>query len=112
MLTDCRHGTFLILRISLIGRLEFLQEARIVFREHAQVAHTILQVGDTLNTHTEGIAAVNARVDAALLQYVRVNHTAPQNLYPASVLTDSTAFAATNEARDVHLGTWLSEGEV
>ena len=81
-------------------------------REHAQVAHLIFQVGDTLYAHTKGIAAIDGGVDATLFEHVGVNHTASQNLYPAGVLAEAAALAATDEARDVHLGTGFCEGEV
>ena len=36
--------------------LELLEEAHVVLREHAEVFHLILEVGDALNTHTESVA--------------------------------------------------------
>ena len=40
--------------------LKFAKEASIVLREEAEVANTILEVGYTLNTHTEGITCIYA----------------------------------------------------
>ncbi len=44
--------------------------------EETKVAHAIFQVGDTLNTHTEGITRIDIAVDTASLKVMRVNHTA------------------------------------
>ena len=98
--------------VCLVCSLEFLQEAGVVLGEHAEVGDAVLQVGDALHAHAEGIAAVDRRVDAALLQHVGVDHTAAQNLYPAGVLAEATALTTADEARDVHLGTRFCEGEV
>ena len=40
--------------------LKLAKEAGIVLREEAEVADTIFQVGNTLNTHTEGITCIYA----------------------------------------------------
>ena len=40
--------------------LKLAKEASIVLREEAEVAYTILEVSDTLNTHTEGITCIYA----------------------------------------------------
>lgn len=96
----------------LVGRNELVEEAYIVLREHTQVGYTILQVGDTLDAKTESVAGVHLAIDAASLEHVRVDHTATQNLYPASVLAETAALTATNVARDVHFCAWLCEGEV
>ena len=66
----------------------------------------------TSYTHTEGIAAVLLRVDAAELQHVRINHTTAEDLHPTGVLTESATLTTTDEARDIHLSTGLCEGEV
>ena len=44
--------------------------------EKPEVINTILQVGDALHTHTEGVARINVGVDAAGSEVVRVNHAA------------------------------------
>ena len=49
----------------LVSSLKFVEEANIVFAKHAQVFHHIFQVGDTLDTQTECVAAIHAAVDAA-----------------------------------------------
>ena len=49
------YTTLMIFKV-LVRSFEFLQEAGIVFREQTQVVHTILQVGDTFDTHTESVA--------------------------------------------------------
>ena len=60
----------------LFCRFKFAEEAGIVLREETKVAHAIFQVGDTLNTHTEGITRIDIAVDTASLKIMRVNHTA------------------------------------
>lgn len=40
----------------LIGSFKFFQETCVVLREQAQVVDTVLQVGDTFDTHTQCIA--------------------------------------------------------
>ena len=42
--------------VCLVRSFEFLKETGIVLREHTEVGDTVLQVGDALYTHTEGIA--------------------------------------------------------
>lgn len=95
-----------------VGRLEFLQEACIVFREKAEVVDAIFQVGDTLYTHTEGISAVYFAVNAVQLQYVRVNHPAAQDFNPTCTFTEWASLAAADVAADVHFGAGLCKGEV
>ena len=98
--------------VYLFSRLKLLQETNIVFREETQVFYLILEVGDALNTHTQCISAVYFAVDATRIQYIWVDHTATQNLYPTGVFTETTAFATTEVTRDIHLGAGLGEGEV
>ena len=40
--------------------LKLAEEAGIVLREEAEIAYTILEVSNTLNTHTEGITCIYA----------------------------------------------------
>ena len=61
---------------ALVGSLELLEEAGVVLGEQAQVVDAVLQVGDALDAHAEGIARVNLGVDAALLEHVGVDHAA------------------------------------
>ena len=56
----------------LLCRLKLFQETDIVFREEAQIVDAVLQVGDTFDTHTEGIAAVYLAVNSVQFQYVGV----------------------------------------
>ena len=106
------HFFMMVVYLLLVCGFEFLEEAGVVFREHTEVADTILQVGDTLDTHTEGVAAIDGAVDAAGFQYVRVNHTATENLYPAGVFAEAASFAAADVTADIHFGTGFCEGEV
>ena len=57
-------GSYIFFSARLVCAFEFSQEARIVLREHTQVADAVFQVSDSLYAHSEGIARVNVRVDA------------------------------------------------
>ena len=96
----------------LVGCFELFEETGVVLGEHTEVGDAVLQVGDALDAHAEGIARVFLGVDAAELEHVGVDHTAAEDLHPAGVLAEATAFATTDEAGDVHLGRGLREGEV
>jgi hypothetical protein len=89
-----------------------LEEAYVVLREQTKVFNSVLEIGDSLYSKTEGIARINLRINTARLQYVRINHTASQDLYPASTLTERTTLATAKVTRDVHLSRWFSEWEV
>jgi hypothetical protein len=97
-------GFFMFLFLFLVRCLKFLKEASVVLREHTEVGNVVLEVGDTLYTKTECVARIYLRVYSAKLQYVRVNHSATENLYPASMLAESTTLTATDMARDIHFG--------
>lgn len=60
----------------LVSALELLQEAGVVLGEQTQVVDAVLQIGDALHTHAEGVTSVYVRVDAAGCQIVRVDHAA------------------------------------
>ena len=96
----------------LVCRLKLLEEAYVILGEHTEVLHLILKVSDALDTHAEGIARVNLAVDAIELEYVGVDHTATEDLYPASTLTEGASLTSTDVAADVHLGRRFGEGEV
>ena len=98
--------------MSLVGRFKLFKEAYIVLREHTKILDLVLEVGNTLDTHTEGITRVYIAVDAVELEHVGVYHTATQDLDPAGTLTEGTALTATDVTADVHLGRRLGEGEV
>ncbi len=96
----------------LVSSFKLFEEAYIVLGEHAEVAHLVFQVGDTLHTQAEGITAVYLTVDAAELQHIGVYHAATEDLHPSGVLAETTAYTTADMTRDIHLGTGLCEGEV
>ena len=55
---DCAPKPFVYVDdcVKLVCSFEFFEETGVVFGEHAEVADAILQVGDALDTHTEGVA--------------------------------------------------------
>ena len=83
---------------SLICCLELTEETYVVLAEQSQVAYLVFQVGNTLDTHTEGIASIDLAVDAASLKHVRIYHTAAKNLYPASMLAEAASLTAADIA--------------
>ena len=97
---------------SLICCLELTEETYVVLAEQSQVAYLVFQVGNTLDTHTEGIASIDLAVDAASLKHVRINHAATQNLYPACMLAEAASLTTADVATDVHFSTWLGDGAV
>ncbi len=97
---------------SLVSCLELTEEAYIVLTEQTKVTYLVLEVGNTLDTHTESITSINLAVDATSLEYVRIYHTAAKNLYPTSMLAEAASLTTADVAADVHLCTWLGEGEV
>src|SRR5690348_4761570 len=89
----------------LAGLRELLEEAQVVLEERAQVRNAITQHGKALDAEAEGEAGVALRVDAAILQHVRMDHAAAEHLEP-------TALAVLGLPADIHLGRGLGEGEV
>jgi len=57
------------------GSRELLEEAHIVFEEHADVVDAVLQHCLAFYAHTEGKARVLTRVDATVFEYGRIYHT-------------------------------------
>lgn len=39
-------------------RVKFVEETDVVFAEHTEVLDTIFEVGDSFDTHTEGVAGI------------------------------------------------------
>lgn len=97
--------------LRLVGSFEFLEEACVVFGEHAEVFHLIFQVGDSLHAHSEGISAVFLAVDAVILQYGRIYHAATEYFHPSRAFAEGASLAAADVAADVHFGRWFREGK-
>ena len=91
---------------------EFVEEADIVFGEHSEVLYLILQVRDTLDTHTKSIAGINLAIDSICIKNSRVYHAATKYLYPTSMFAERTALTATKMATDIPLCTRLCKGEI
>ena len=88
--------TFKICQSQLVCRHKVFKEARIVFREEAKVLHLVLQVGDALYAHTEGITLVFLAIDAVCFEHIGVNHTTTEDFYPTRVFTESTSLTTTD----------------
>ena len=108
----CRSVSVVDKDIADLSPFELPEEAGVVLGEEAEVADTVLEVGDTLNTHTESIACIYIRVNATSLQVMWVDHATTENLHPSGVLTETAALTATDVTADIHLCTWLSKWEV
>ena len=108
----CRSVSVVDKDIADLSPFELPEEAGVVLGEEAEVADTVLEVGNALDTHAESVAGIDAGVDAAGLKVVRVDHTAAENLHPAGVFAEAASLAATDIAADVHFGTRLGEWEV
>ena len=83
-----------------MGSLELLEEAYVILGEETQVAYSIFEVGDTLYTHSECIAAVLLAVDTAVFQYGGVDHTTAKDLNPSRMLTEVTSLTSADVRKD------------
>ena len=66
---------------------------------------------DSVETETECETSVLFRIDAAVLEYVRVNRTATADFHPARALATAAALATAEHAAHIHFGTGLRERE-
>ena len=52
------------------------------------------------------------RIDACLFQYIRMDHTAAEQLYPATVATDAAALLIAKRAGQRELKAWFGKWEI
>src|SRR5919198_3478588 len=76
---------------------ELLQEAEVVFQEQAQVRDAVLEHLDSLRSHAERETLVALRIEAAVLEYDRVDHACPEDRHPASAAAGRAANAPAHE---------------
>ena len=88
-----------------------MRSQRRSLEESAQVGDAVLQHADPLQPHAEGEALPARGIDAAVLQHLRVDHAAAEDLQPVIAVTDAQR-AAGARAADVDLGGRLGEREV
>src|SRR6185312_10276359 len=88
---------------SLSGKLP--EKPQIVLEERTQVGDAVAQHGEALHAEAKGEAGVALRIDAAVLQHVRMHHAAAEHLQPA-------ALAILGLPADVDLGRRLGKGEI
>ena len=98
--------------VVLVCVLKFLEERRIVFREHSEVRHLIFEVGYSLHSEAEGISAIHLAVYAAQFEHIGVHHAASENFHPSGVFAESASLSSADMAGDVHLCRRFREGEV
>lgn len=72
-----------MMRKESVGCLELAEEANIVLGEEAEVLDLILEVGDALYAHAEGVAFVLGGVDAVGFEHVGVYHAATEDFKPS-----------------------------
>ena len=66
--------------------LELPQEPHIILRVHAQVIHLVFHLRDALDTHSEGKAGIDLRINAKVPQHIGMHHAATKYLYPSGML--------------------------
>src|SRR5687768_13480704 len=86
---------------------ELLEEPEIVLVEQADVVDAVFQHRDAFDAGAEGESRIAFGVVADGLEQRGVNHSAAEDLQPARVLADRTAFAAAALAADIDLGARL-----
>src|SRR5689334_9821658 len=87
------------------------QPAQVGIVERAQVRDAVFQHCHALDSHAEGKALILGGVDAAVLQYLRVHHSAAEDLKPVAAGAD-LEFAGAARAADIDLGRGFGEWEV
>ena len=92
--------------------LKLLEEAHIILENEAQVGDLVLAHREALESHAEGPAGVDVRVDAAAGENLGVHHAGAEDLDPALTLAGRAAAAAALVALDVELAARLGEGEM
>ena len=97
---------------SLLAALELAEEADVVLGEETEVFNAVLEVGNTLNTESESVAAEYLAVYSAGFEDIGIDHTAAEDFDPAGLFAEGASFAAAYMAGDVHFGTGFSEGEI
>lgn len=90
--------------LGLACAFKLCEEPHVVLAEHAEVFHTIFEVGDALYAHAESIAGIDLRINATGFEHVGIYHAAAEDLHPTGAFAESTTFAAADMAADIHLG--------
>src|SRR5437660_802092 len=65
-----------------------LEPAQIGFVEGAEIGDAVFQHRHPLDSHPEGKALIFLGIDAAIAQYLRVNHAAAEDLQPIAAGAD------------------------
>ncbi|SVD29404.1 uncharacterized protein METZ01_LOCUS382258, partial [marine metagenome] len=82
-----------------------------IFKKKSNIRDPILQHTDPVDPHTKSEAGIFFRIDPAIRENFRMNHTAPKHFHPSRLLTSRTSFRGTDETGNVHLSTRLGEGK-
>src|SRR3954447_209428 len=94
--------------------LEALQEAHVVLEEDAQILDAVAQHRDPVRAHPEREALVPLRIEAAVAQHDRMNHSGTEDGEPAGPPARGAAAAAADQAADVErhgrLREWVVAG--
>src|SRR5260370_1584217 len=87
------------------------EPAQIRIIEGSHIGDSVFQHRHPLDSHAKGKALIFGRVDAAVFQYLRVDHAAAEDLEPIASGPD-LELAALARATDVHLGRGFGEWEI
>src|SRR5262245_8248232 len=87
------------------------EPAQVRIVERPQVGYAVFQSRHPLNPHAKGKALIFGRIDAAILQYLRVDHAAAEDLEPIAAGAD-LQLAAGARAPDIDLGRRLGKREI
>ena len=88
------------------------QKPHIIFTEQPQIIDPVFQHGRSFNAHTKCKAGIFITVDTTIVQHSRMHHTATENFHPTGFFTNITTFAATDQATDIHFGTWFGKRKI
>src|SRR6266550_1190996 len=90
---------------------ELPQEADIVLEEQAEVGDVVLEHRQAVQPGAEGKAGIVVRVDAAVAEYLRMDHARAQDLQPAA-LAASTTRSPANSTRHRRRDARFRKGEM
>src|ERR1700692_3018803 len=94
---------------------KLFQKPHIALEKQLYVIHAILQNRDSLNAHAKCKSGKSSRIIIDKSIYVRINHSAAQQLNPSAGLAVAArsaiphTFAIAEDATDLHIGGRLGE---
>ena len=92
-------------------QLELFKETQIACMEMAYVVNSVFHHRKSFDTAAECKARINFRVDSAVFQNLRVDHSAAQIFDPACLFAYAAAFAFADSAFEIEFETRFDERE-